>query len=346
MRVVARRRSPCPACVGQDVRAQVVGLGRLVEVGDHAGSRRRAARRRAGTRPGRSRRCAAVTSMRGRPSSASGTTSKPVTRRDASSQTGRQPSSASTSAMSSPWVRIALVPQTVRPTERGYVAGVGEVAGEQRVGQRRADLPRVARRDRLRVDRVEVAPGRQHVDQPARGRARTGRPGRSRRRARAARGPISSVVPASRGTTSVAANSSTRTTSVGCDADGAPTASSTTSGTFSASQPAVSIPATRRRASVSIRSMTSAPVLAGPATIAVSAAGGAAGAPGSASSSFSSSPNAVAMAARRPGSDARPPQIWVARSTASTRSTRCSPAGAPPRTCRPSRICTSLISHR
>ena len=61
-----------------------------------------------------------VTSMRGRPSSSRATTSKPVTRRDASSHTGRTPIRASTSAMSSPCVRMAEVPQTVRPTLRGY----------------------------------------------------------------------------------------------------------------------------------------------------------------------------------------------------------------------------------
>ncbi len=60
-----------------------------------------------------------VTSTRGRPSSATGTTVNPVTRREASSHTGRQPSSHSTSAMSSPWVRIAEVPHTVSPTLAG-----------------------------------------------------------------------------------------------------------------------------------------------------------------------------------------------------------------------------------
>ena len=45
--------------------------------------------------------------------------SRSVTRRDASSHTGRTPSSASTSAMSSPEVRIALVPHTDRPTDCG-----------------------------------------------------------------------------------------------------------------------------------------------------------------------------------------------------------------------------------
>ncbi len=60
-----------------------------------------------------------VTSMRGRPSSARSITSSRATRRDASSQTGRTPSSANTSAMSSPDVRIADVPQTHSPTLRG-----------------------------------------------------------------------------------------------------------------------------------------------------------------------------------------------------------------------------------
>ena len=61
-----------------------------------------------------------VTSIRGRPSSAAGTISNPVTRRDASSHTGLVPISARISARSSPWVRIAEVPQTVSPTLRGY----------------------------------------------------------------------------------------------------------------------------------------------------------------------------------------------------------------------------------
>ena len=46
-------------------------------------------------------------------------TSRSTTRRDISSQTGSTPSSASTSAMSSPDVRIADVPQTDSPTELG-----------------------------------------------------------------------------------------------------------------------------------------------------------------------------------------------------------------------------------
>ncbi len=55
-------------------------------------------------------------------------------------------------------------------SHRGRIApGVGEVAGEQRVGECAAGLPGQSGRDRLRIDRVEVPPGRQHVDQPAGG---------------------------------------------------------------------------------------------------------------------------------------------------------------------------------
>ena len=61
-----------------------------------------------------------VTSMRGRSSSSSEITSRSTTRREASSQIGRTPSSASTSAMSSPELRIAEVPHTDRPTDVGH----------------------------------------------------------------------------------------------------------------------------------------------------------------------------------------------------------------------------------
>jgi hypothetical protein len=43
-----------------------------------------------------------------------------VTRRDASSQTGSTPSSANASAMSSPEVRMALVPHIDSPTDCGH----------------------------------------------------------------------------------------------------------------------------------------------------------------------------------------------------------------------------------
>ncbi|CAM5239809.1 hypothetical protein SVIOM74S_05465 [Streptomyces violarus] len=83
------------------------------------------------------------------------------------------------------------------------------------------------------------------------------------------------------------------------------------------------------------------------ATRPVSSAGTFTAAPGSASRSFSTSPKCSASAALSPGSaSACPPHTCEARSTASTRLTRGSPTGPPPRMCRPSRICTSLISHR
>ena len=62
------------------------------------------------------------------------------------------------------------------PDRDRVLAVVGDVALEQRVAERAGHLPRAARRDRLGVDRVEVAAGRQHADEPA-GR-RAGRPGR------------------------------------------------------------------------------------------------------------------------------------------------------------------------
>ena len=118
-----------------------------------------------------------VTSMRGRPSSSRSITSRRATRRDISSQTGRTPSSAKTSAMSSPDVRIALVPHT-RQADAARVGPVvvAAVALDQRLGHRLPGLPGEPGRDGLGVDGVEVAAGRQHVDQPA--QRRPGRPGR------------------------------------------------------------------------------------------------------------------------------------------------------------------------
>ncbi len=60
-----------------------------------------------------------MTSTRGRPSTSAGTTSKPVTRRDAASQVGRTPISASAWAMSSPPVRMFDVPQAESAIARG-----------------------------------------------------------------------------------------------------------------------------------------------------------------------------------------------------------------------------------
>ena len=60
-----------------------------------------------------------VTSTRGRPRTAAGITSNPLTRREASSHTGRAPISASAWAMSSPPVRMFDVPQAEIAIARG-----------------------------------------------------------------------------------------------------------------------------------------------------------------------------------------------------------------------------------
>ena len=72
---------------------------------------------------------------------------------------------------------VALGPHRRRapgdePDHAGQLAGVALVALEQRVGQAPADVPGQLGRQRARVDGVEVAPGRQHVDATARGAAR------------------------------------------------------------------------------------------------------------------------------------------------------------------------------
>jgi hypothetical protein len=125
IRVVARP----PRRVGADLRGQALGVGarmggdvvvligflerrdrgdRVVEQPHEVG---KASRKKPEMRT--------VTSTRGRPSSASGTISMPVTRLDSGCHVGRTPSSARISATSSPWVRIAAVPQATRPTIRG-----------------------------------------------------------------------------------------------------------------------------------------------------------------------------------------------------------------------------------
>ncbi len=58
----------------------------------------------------------------------------------------------------------------------GRPARLGDVALDQGVGQLAADLPRQRRRERFRIDRVEVATGRQDMGAPS-GR-RPARPGR------------------------------------------------------------------------------------------------------------------------------------------------------------------------
>ena len=133
---------------------------------------------------------------------------------------------------------------------------------------------------------------------------------RTRRRGRAARGRARRWCPPAAAPPRSAAKRSTRSTSVG--QAGAATAVAATG-----SQPsAASIAATRRGL---------APPRRRPRPWAPS--------------------SARPSASRRPGQATSPPHIWRARSMASTRSTRSSPVGAAPSTCRPSRICASLISH-
>ena len=105
--------------VGLRVGADVVVLGGLVEAGDelhrvveHRHHVREGVAEEAGDAHGDvDARAAELVERRSAPGS--------TTRRDASSQTGRTPSSASTSAMSSPAVRMADVPHTDSPTDCG-----------------------------------------------------------------------------------------------------------------------------------------------------------------------------------------------------------------------------------
>ena len=67
-----------------------------------------------------------------------------------------------------------------QPDRRAGTSPVSaQVALDQRLGHRLPGLPGQPGRDRPRVDRVEVAAGRQHVDQPAQRRARRARPART-----------------------------------------------------------------------------------------------------------------------------------------------------------------------
>ena len=200
-----------------------------------------------------------VTSMRGRPSSASGTTSKPVTRRDASSQTGRQPEQRQHlgDVVALGAHRRRCPRRSARPSAatRRCRRGAGPAASRP---ARRPTSQALRRRDRLRVDGVEVAAGRQHVDQAA-GR-RAGRPGRRRNR-RPARCSTSVDLVGGRGQPGHdlggGERAAPRTTSGDRLAEhlGAPRPA-----TLSASQPSVSIPTTSRRATASSRSTASAAV--------------------------------------------------------------------------------------
>ena len=71
--------------------------------------------------------------------------------------------------MSSPWVRMVLVPQTTMPTLWGYSPSCSAaVFLDQPIGGLGADLPGGLGRDRVDVDAVEVPPGRQDAGHPPR----------------------------------------------------------------------------------------------------------------------------------------------------------------------------------
>ena len=112
-----------------------------------------------------------VTSTRGRPSIASGKTSKPLTRLDEASQVGRQPMSAkSLSKIVAAGAHGRRAPEVDDDALRPVAMVLG-VAGQDLLGRAPPDLPGVAGRRRARIDGVEVAPGRQHVETAARRRA-------------------------------------------------------------------------------------------------------------------------------------------------------------------------------
>ena len=121
-----------------------------------------------------------VTSTRGRSSSASGSTSMPLTRADPSSQTGRAPISTSASAKSSPPVRMAGAAPQVEHQRARPVAVVLQMPAQQIGGGALGQRQGGAGRHGARVDGEQVAPGRQHIGPPARRRARPARAARSR----------------------------------------------------------------------------------------------------------------------------------------------------------------------
>ena len=251
-----------------------------------------------------------VTSMRGRPSSASGIGSRLVdpARRlvpDRPDAEQREHLGDVVAGGAHRGGAPHRQPDRLRP-----VAVVVAVAGQQRVGHRLAGLPGQPGRHRLRVDGVEVAAGRQHVDQAAQRRA-DGPAGMKPPSRACSTWSISSVVPASRGTTSVAANLSIRG-----DVGGCPVSASTAS----ASQPGV---LQRRR-----------PARGRVASTASTAA--------RSSSPSSARPSACAQAGH--GLVAAP-HLAGAQDRQHQVDPGARPSGAAPRTCRPSRIWASLISH-
>ena len=113
-----------------------------------------------------------VTSTRGRPNTAGGSTSTPVTRPVPSSHTGRHPISASPCAISSPPVRRLALPQRSITSARGQSPCS---CANRRSASSAAAFPSAVgrpRRQRPRIGGVEVAPRRQHVGPPPRRRPR------------------------------------------------------------------------------------------------------------------------------------------------------------------------------
>ena len=66
---------------------------------------------------------------------------------------------------------MALVPQTLMPIVSGYLPASRAMPLDHLARQLLADLPGGLRRQRPRIDRVEIAAGRQHVGHAARRRA-------------------------------------------------------------------------------------------------------------------------------------------------------------------------------
>ena len=120
---------------------------------------------------GRSRRCARSHRRAAGRAWPAGSISKPVTRQLAGSQSGLAPISARAWAMSSPPVRMLEVPQAERPMAFGIAAEILEVAGEQVLGRFLAERPGGGRGHGAVVERIEIAPGGQDIEPPARRRA-------------------------------------------------------------------------------------------------------------------------------------------------------------------------------
>ena len=117
-----------------------------------------------------------VTSTRGRPSAAGGSTSTPVTRPVAASHCGRQPISARPCAISSPPVRSAGAAPQIDHQRARPVAMILRIAAQHLVGRGLAEIEGGRRRHGARIGGEQVAAGRQHVGAAARRRA--GRAGR------------------------------------------------------------------------------------------------------------------------------------------------------------------------